>query len=71
MFTHPHVLALEGSDLVPDTLRSHFTLELCKAQQHVQRQAPHAGRGVKALCHRDKGRLSRIKPVDQLREVGQ
>ena len=71
MPTHPHALALGCGDLVANALRGHFALELGEAQQHVQRQAPHTGRGVEALCHRDEGRLCRIQPVDQFREVGQ
>lgn len=56
---------------VPDPLGRHLALELGEGQEHVQRQPSHAGRGVEALRHRDKGGLCSIQPLDDLGEVCQ
>ena len=59
------------ADLVADALGGHLALELREAQQHVQRQPAHAGRGVERLGHRDEGGACGVQPLDQLGEVGE
>src|SRR5215207_590828 len=44
----PEALAFGGRDLVADALARDLALELGEGEQHVEGQAPHAGRGVEA-----------------------
>ena len=68
---HPEPLSLGGGDLVPDALGRHLALELRKGEQHMERQPPHAGRGVEGLGHRDEARAGGVEPVDDLRKAGE
>ena len=68
---HPHAPGARGRELVPDALANHLALELGKAEEDVQRQPPHAGRGVKALGDADEGDVVGVKGLDQAREVHQ
>ena len=68
---HPEAAPLGGGDLVADALGGHLALELREAQQHVQGQPAHAGRGVEGLGHRDEGGACRIQPFHELGEVGE
>ena len=55
--THPDALLLGGRDLVADPFAGNLALELGEAEQHVEGQATHAGRGVEGL-----GRRGAISP---------
>lgn len=66
---HPQSLALGGGDLVADALSRYLPLELSEGQQHVQRQAAHAGGRVEGLRDGHEGRLGGIQPFDQFCEV--
>src|SRR5208282_1176518 len=68
---HPHPLLLRGGDLVADALADDLALELRKGQQNIEGQAPHRGRRVELLRHRDKRRAPRIKDLDDLGEIGE
>ncbi|SMX25902.1 hypothetical protein BOA8489_04047 [Boseongicola aestuarii] len=69
--SHPKPLLLRGRDLVADTLGRHLAFKLREAEQHIERQPSHAGRGIEGLCDRDKRRPCPIQPVHKFREVGQ
>ena len=66
---HPQPLFLRGSNLVADALSRHFALELRKGQEHVQRQAPHAGGRIEGLRDRHEGRPRCIQALDHLGKV--
>src|SRR5215472_49727 len=53
-------------------MRSPMTsaLELREGQQNIQRQAPHRGRRVELLRHRDKGGAASIEDLDDLSKIG-
>ena len=67
---HPHALLLRRRDLVADALAGDLALELGEREQHVERQAPHRGRGIELLRHRHKGRVVGVENVDNLGEIG-
>jgi hypothetical protein len=69
--THPHPASLRRRHLVPDPLPDHFALELCKAEQDVQRQPSHTGGRVKRLRDGDEGHPMRLHRLDELGEVHQ
>ena len=68
---HPHALGLGGRQLVADPLGGDLALELREAQQHVERQSPHAGGGVERLGDRDKAGARLVECFDQLGKVEQ
>ena len=67
---HPHSLALGGSNLVADALAGDLALELGEGQEHVEREASHAGGRVERLGDRDKAGTSCIEHLNNLCEVG-
>src|ERR1700730_4393585 len=50
---HPHPLLFRGGDLVADALADDLALELRKGQQNIEGQAPHRGRRIELLRHRN------------------
>src|SRR4030081_1222490 len=68
--THPHPLLLRGSDLVADALADDLALELREGQQNIEGQAPHRGRGVELLRHRNEGGTPRVDDLDDLGKTG-
>ncbi len=68
---HPHPLLLRCRDLVADALAGELALELGEGEEHVQREAPHRGRRVELLGHRDEGHALRVEDLDDLGEVGE
>ena len=68
---HPEPLLLRRRDLVADALARDLALELGERQQYVQRQPPHAGRGIEGLCHRDERDIVLVEQFDELGEVGE
>ena len=67
--THPHALLLGCGDLVAHPLSDHLPFELGEGQQDVERQPPHAGRGVELLRDRDERDIVAIEDLHQLGEV--
>ena len=68
---HPQPFLFGSGDFVTDALTRDLALELCKRQQHVQRQSAHGRAGIERLADRDHGNIVRIEPVDQFCEVAQ
>ena len=68
---HPHPLLLRGGDLVADALADDLALELRKGQQNIEGQAPHRGRCVELLGHRNKRRAPRVEDLDDLGKIGE
>jgi tetratricopeptide (TPR) repeat protein len=68
---HPHPLLFRGGNLVADALADDLALELRKGQQNIEGQAPHRGRGIELLRHRNKRRASRIEDLDDLGKIGE
>src|SRR6202007_2606215 len=68
---HPHPLLFRGGDLVTDALANDLALELRKGQQNIESEAPHRGRRVELLRHRNKGRASPIEDLDDLGKISQ
>src|SRR5208337_800247 len=66
----PDPFALGGRNLVAHALANHLALELRKREQHIERQPPHAARGVERLRDRNKRHRMRVKEFDQLGEIG-
>ena len=58
-------------ELVPDALADHLALELGEAEQDVERQPPHRGRGVELLGDADEGHVVALEHLDQLGKVGE
>ena len=67
----PHALLLRRGDLVTDALAGDLAFELGEGEQHVERQPPHAGRGVEGLGDRDEGDAVGVEQLDQFGEVGE
>src|SRR5208337_4140950 len=67
----PDAFALEGRNLVAHALSNHLALELCEREQHIERQPPHAARGVERLRDRDERHGMRVKEFDQLGEISE
>ena len=67
--THPHALLLGGGDLVANSLADQLTLELGEGEQDIQRQPPHAGRGIELLGDRHKGHAAAIEDLDELGKI--
>ena len=68
---HPHAPLPRRRHLVANALANDLALELGKAEQDVQRQPPHAGGGIEALCDRNKRHVVRVEHLDQLGEIHQ
>ncbi len=51
---YPQTFFLAGGKFIPNPFTRHFPLKLRKGQQNIQRQPPHAGRGIELLRHCDK-----------------
>ena len=68
---HPHALLARGRELVADALADDLALELGEAEQDVERQPAHRGRGVELLGDADEGHVVALEHVDQLGEVRQ
>ena len=68
---HPHAALAGGRELVADALADDLALELGEAQQDVERQPPHGGRGVEGLRDRHEGDVVPVEHLDQLGEVHQ
>src|SRR5258707_4779137 len=66
-----HILLLRGGDLVANALADDLALELREGQQNVERQAPHRGRRVELLRHRNKGRVLGVEDLDNLGKIGE
>src|SRR5829696_6927707 len=64
-------LRFEAADLVADALAGDLALELCKRQQHVEREPPHAARRVERLGDGYERDALGIEELDELCEVGQ
>jgi hypothetical protein len=64
----PDALPLRGGDLVADAFPRDFPLELGEGEQHIERQSPHAGRGIE--CLRD-GNERNARSVERLHELGE
>ncbi len=52
-----------------DLFSGHFTFELWKAEQHIQRQTPQTCCRVERLRHRGEPRPCPVEPLDQLGKV--
>lgn len=50
---------------------NHLALELRKREQHVERQSPHAGRGVERLRDRDERNQMLVEKLDELGKIGE
>src|SRR6516162_8147224 len=68
---HPHPLPFRGGDLVADALADDLALKLRKGQQHIEGQAPHRGRCVELLRHRNKRGAPGVEDLDDLGEIGE
>jgi hypothetical protein len=66
---HPHAHLATRGDLVADALGGHLALELGEAEQDVQRQPAHRGRGVEGLGDAHEGDAMAVEDLHQLREV--
>src|SRR5229473_804396 len=69
--TPPIHIPFRGGDLVADALADDLALELREGQQNVQGQAPHRGRRVELLRHRNKGGAPSIEDLDNLGKIGE
>src|SRR5271166_864442 len=67
----PDPFALGGRNLIAHALSNHLALELREREQHIERQPPHAARGVERLCDRDERHGMRVKEFGQLGEIGE
>jgi hypothetical protein len=63
-------LLLRGGDLVADALADDLALKLREGQQDVEGQAPHRGRRVELLRHRNEGRAPGVEDLDDLGKIG-
>jgi len=68
---HPHPFLFRGGDLVADALADDLALKLRKGQQDVQGQAPHRGRRIELLRHRNEGAAPLIEDLDDLGKIGE
>ena len=68
---HPHALLAGRRELVADALADHLALELGEAEQDVERQPAHGGRGVELLGDADEGHVVALEHLDQLGEIRQ
>ena len=60
----PEPLALRRRDLVADTLARHFSLELGKRPENIQRETAHRGGRIELLCHRHERHPMRVEQLD-------
>ena len=58
-------------DRLTRSLADDLALELRKGQQNIEGQAPHRGRGVELLRHRNKRGAPRIEDLDDLGKIGE
>ena len=68
---HPQASHPAGPHLVADALGGDLSLELCKAEQDIEGQPPHGGRGIEALRDTDERHSVPVEHLDQLGEVHQ
>ena len=68
---HEHALLPRRPDLVADALGGDLALELREAEQDVESEPAHRGRGVEPLGDRDEGDTGAVEHLHQLGEVHQ
>src|SRR3546814_20454675 len=66
-----HTLLLGGGDLVTDALARDLALELGEAEQHVEGQPAHRGRGVELLRDRNERDAVDVEHLYDLGEVAE
>src|SRR5208283_3250600 len=68
---HPHALLFRRGDLVADSLSCDLALELGEGEQHVEREATHAGRRIERLRNRHERYALCVEDLDDLGEISQ
>src|SRR5262249_9154512 len=65
---HPHPFLFRSGNLVADTLAGDLAFELREGQQNVEK-APHRGRRIELLRHRNEGTAPLIEDLDDLGKI--
>src|ERR1039458_51852 len=70
--SHPHALALGGSDLVANPLTRYLAFELREGEQNIEGQPSHRSRGVELLgdgYHRDSACFQSFHDLGKVRKA--